>query len=142
MINMMMIPRRNDFDLFDDLFKDPFFTNHENKVMKTDIKENENDYAIVVDLPGYEKDNIKIDVEEGYLTIHASMNEENNNEENGKFVRRERYFGECSRSFYVGEAVETEDVKASFKNGTLKLEVPKKEKQKEIVEKKYVQIED
>ncbi len=139
---MMMIPRRNDFDLLDDLFKDPFFSNHESKMMKTDIKENENGYSIVVDLPGYEKENIKIDVEEGYLTIHASMNEENNNEENGKFVRRERYFGECSRSFYVGEAVETEDVKASFKNGTLKLEVPKKEKQKEIVEKKYVQIED
>ncbi len=139
---MMMIPRRNDFDLLDDLFKDPFFSNHESKMMKTDIKENENGYSIVVDLPGYEKENIKIDAEEGYLTIHASMNEENNNEENGKFVRRERYFGECSRSFYVGEAVETEDVKASFKNGTLKLEVPKKEKQKEIVEKKYVQIED
>ena len=139
---MMMIPRRNDFDLLDDLFKDPFFSNHESKMMKTDIKENENGYSIVVDLPGYEKENIKIDVEEGYLTIHASMNEENNDEENGKFVRRERYFGECSRSFYVGEAVETEDVKASFKNGTLKLEVPKKEKQKEIVEKKYVQIED
>ena len=93
-------------------------------------------------MPGYVKENINIDVEEGYFTIHASMYEENNNEENGKFVRRERYFGECSRSFYVGEAVETEDVKASFKNGTLKLEVPKKEKQKEIVEKKYVQIED
>lgn len=139
---MMMIPRRNDFDLFDDLFKDPFFTNHENKVMKTDIKENENGYAIVVDLPGYEKDNIKIDVEEGYLTIHASMCEEDNEENNGKFVRRERYFGECSRSFYVGENIETEDVKATFKNGTLKLEIPKKEPRKEIAEKKYVQIED
>lgn len=138
----MMIPRRNDFDLLDNLFKDPFFSNHESKMMKTDIKEKANSYLIVVDLPGYEKKDIKIDVEEGYLTIHAFMNEENNDEENGKFVRRERYFGECSRSFYVGEAVETEDVKASFKNGTLKLEVPKKETKKEIVEKKYVQIED
>lgn len=142
MINMMMIPRRNDFDLFDDLFKDPFFTNHENKVMKTDIKETENGYAIVVDLPGYEKENIKIDVEEGYLTIHASMCEEDNEENNGKFVRRERYFGECSRSFYVGDEIETEDIKATFKNGTLKLEIPKKEPKKELVEKKYVQIED
>lgn len=139
---MMMIPRRNDFDLFDDLFKDPFFTNHENKVMKTDIKETENGYAIVVDLPGYEKENIKIDVEEGYLTIHASMCEEDNEENNGKFVRRERYFGECSRSFYVGDEIETEDIKATFKNGTLKLEIPKKEPKKELVEKKYVQIED
>lgn len=138
----MMIPRRNDFDLLDNLFKDPFFSNHESKMMKTDIKEKANSYLIVVDLPGYEKEDIKIDVEDGYLTIHAFMNEENNDEENGKFVRRERYFGECSRSFYVGEAVETEDVKASFKNGSLKLEVPKKETKKEIVEKKYVQIED
>lgn len=139
---MMMIPRRNDFDLLDDLFKDPFFNNHENKVMKTDIKENEEGYSIVVDLPGFDKENIKIDVEDGYLTIQASMNEENNEEKNGKFVRRERYFGECSRSFYVGDAVETEDVKAAFKNGTLRLMVPKKETKKEIAEKKYVQIED
>lgn len=138
---MMMIPRRNDFDLLDDLFKDPFFSN-ENKAMKTDIKETEEGYSIVVDLPGYDKENIKIDVEDGYLTIHATMNNENNEEENGKFVRRERYFGECSRSFYVGDAIETEDVKANFKNGTLKLVVPKKEVQKELTEKKYVQIED
>lgn len=137
-----MIPRRNDFDLLDDLFKDPFFTNHENRVMKTDIKENENNYSIVVDLPGYEKENIKIVVEDGYLTIHASMCNEDKDDENGKFVRRERYFGECSRSFYVGDAVETEDVKATFKNGTLKLEIPKKEEKKEIAPKKYVQIED
>ncbi len=139
---MMMIPRRNDFDLLDELFKDPFFNSHENKVMKTDIKENENDYSIVVDLPGYDKDNIKIDVEDGYLTIHASMCDENNEDENGKFVRRERYFGECSRSFYVGDVIETEDVKAAFKNGILKLTIPKKEEKKEIAEKKYVQIED
>lgn len=138
---MMMIPRRNDFDLLDDLFKDPFFSN-ENKAMKTDIKETEEGYSIVVDLPGYDKENIKVDVEDGYLTIHATMNNENNEEENGKFVRRERYFGECSRSFYVGDAIETEDVKANFKNGTLKLVVPKKEVQKELTEKKYVQIED
>lgn len=139
---MMMIPRRNDFDLLDELFRDPFLNSHENKVMKTDIKETENDYSIVVDLPGYDKENIKIDVEDGYLTIQASMNKENKEEENGKFVRRERYFGECSRSFYVGDAIETEDVKASFKNGTLSLMVPKKELKKEIVPKKYVQIED
>ncbi len=138
---MMMIPRRNDFDLLDDLFKDPFFSN-ENKAMKTDIKENEDGYSIVVDLPGYDKENIKIDVEEGYLTIHATMSNEDKEEKNGKFVRRERYFGECSRSFYVGDAIETEDVKASFKNGTLSLIIPKKEIHKELTEKKYVQIED
>lgn len=138
----MLVPKRNEFDLLDDLFKDPFFINHENKVMKTDIKETENGYAIVVDLPGYEKENIKIAVEDGYLNIYASMCDEETKEEHGKFVRRERYFGECSRSFYVGDAAETEDVKAIFKNGTLKLEIPKKEKQKEIAPKKYVQIEE
>lgn len=138
---MLMIPRRNDFALLDDIFKDPFFNNNENGLMKTDIKENDDSYSIVVDLPGYSKDNIKIEVEEGYLTIHATINNENEETEKGKFVRRERYFGECSRSFYVGDSVETTDVKAAFKNGILSLEIPKKEDKKEIPEKKYVEIE-
>lgn len=138
---MMMIPRRNDFDLFDEMFRDPFFGTNESKVMKTDIKENDDNYVIDVDLPGYEKDNIKIEIEDGYLTVHASMKEENEEKEKGKFVRRERYFGECSRSFYIGDDLETEDIKATFKNGTLTLEVPKKEEVKELPEKKYVQIE-
>lgn len=138
---MLMIPRRNDFALLDDIFKDPFFNNNENGLMKTDIKENDDSYSIVVDLPGYSKDNIKIEVEEGYLTIHATINNENEETKKGKFVRRERYFGECSRSFYVGDSVETTDVKAAFKNGILSLEIPKKEDKKEIPEKKYVEIE-
>ena len=138
---MLMIPRRNDFALLDDIFKDPFFNNNENGLMKTDIKENDDSYSIVVDLPGYSKDNIKIEVEDGYLTIHATINNENEETEKGKFVRRERYFGECSRSFYVGDSVETTDVKAAFKNGILSLEIPKKEDKKEMPEKKYVEIE-
>ena len=138
---MLMIPRRNDFALLDDIFKDPFFNNNENGLMKTDIKENDDSYSIVVDLPGYSKDNIKVEVEDGYLTIHATINNENEETEKGKFVRRERYFGECSRSFYVGDSVETTDVKAAFKNGILSLEIPKKEDKKEISEKKYVEIE-
>lgn len=139
--NMMMVPRRNEFDLLEDMFRDPFFHHNESKVMKTDIKENKDSYSIEVDLPGYDKNDIKVDVEDGYLTIHASMNKDNEEKEDGKFVRRERYFGECSRSFYVGDEIETEDVKASFKNGTLKLEIPKKEETKELPEKKYVEIE-
>lgn len=138
---MLMIPRRNDFALLDDIFKDPFFNNNENGLMKTDIKENDDSYSIIVDLPGYSKDNIKVEVEDGYLTIHATINNENEETEKGKFVRRERYFGECSRSFYVGDSVETTDVKAAFKNGILSLEIPKKEDKKEIPEKKYVEIE-
>ncbi len=138
---MLMIPRRNDFALLDDIFKDPFFNNNENGLMKTDIKENDDSYSIVVDLPGYSKDNIKVEVDDGYLTIHATINNENEETKKGKFVRRERYFGECSRSFYVGDSVETTDVKAAFKNGILSLEIPKKEDKKEISEKKYVEIE-
>lgn len=136
---MMMLPKRNEFNLLDDIFGDLDYT--ENKIMKTDIKEHKDNYSIMVDLPGYNKDDIKISVDDGYLTISATMSKNEEEKEHGKFVRRERYFGECSRSFYVGDNVLVEDIKASFKNGTLNLTIPKKE-QKQIAEKKYVQIED
>ena len=139
---MMMIPRRHDFDLIEDMFRDPFFDERESRVMKTDIKEKKDKYVIDIDLPGYEKENIKIEVEDGYLTVHASTNTNKEETEEGKFVRKERYVGSCSRSFYVGEEVNDEDIKATFKNGTLKLEIPKKEEKKELPEKKYIQIED
>lgn len=139
---MMMIPRRHDFDLIEDMFRDPFFDERESRVMKTDIKEKKDKYVIDIDLPGYEKENIKIEVEDGYLTVHASTNSNKEEKEEGKFVRKERYVGSCSISFYVGEEVNDEDIKATFKNGTLKLEIPKKEEKKELPEKKYIQIED
>ncbi len=140
---MMMIPRRNnDFDLIGDMFRDPFFSENESKIMRTDIKEKKDKYLIDIDLPGYEKENIKIELEDGYLTVHANRDTNNEEKEEGKFVRKERYVGSCSRSFYVGDAVEIEDIKASFKNGTLKIEVPKKEMKKELPSKKYVQIGD
>lgn len=138
---MMMVPRKNNFDLWEDIFKDPFFNYDDNKIMKTDIKEHKDSYSIIVDLPGYEKDNIKIDINDGYLTIDAIESSNEEEKEKGKIVRKERYYGECKRSFYVGEEIEAEDVKASFKNGTLKLVVPKKEPKKEIENKKYIQIE-
>lgn len=124
------------------MFRDPFFDERESRVMKTDIKEKKDKYVIDIDLPGYEKENIKIEVEDGYLTVHASTNSNKEEKEEGKFVRKERYVGSCSRSFYVGEEVNDEDIKATFKNGTLKLEIPKKEEKKELPEKKYIQIED
>ncbi len=142
MIIMMMIPRRSDFNIFDDMFHDSFFREDKNKLMKTDIQEKEDKYLIDIDLPGYEKENIAVDVENGYLNIHAKTNTEKEEKEEGRFVRKERYVGECSRSFYVGEDVESEDVKAAFRNGTLKLEIPKKEQKQELPEKKYIQIED
>ncbi|MBQ2917114.1 MAG: Hsp20/alpha crystallin family protein [Clostridia bacterium] len=139
----MMIPRiKNEFDLLGEMFADPFFTEHESKIMKTDIKEKTDKYLIGIELPGYQKENIKIDVEDGYLTVHAEINSDNEEKEEGKFVRRERYVGSCSRSFYVGNEVKSEDIKASFKNGILKIEVPKKEYKKELPEKKYIEIED
>ena len=137
---MMLMPKNN-LDLFDDIFGDQFFFKNENKIMKTDIRERKDSYIIDVDLPGFSKENIKIDVTDGYLTINAKMSSENNKEEKKeKFVRRERYFGECSRSFYVGENVEPEDIKASFKNGILSLEIPKKEEKEKLPEKKYIEI--
>ena len=136
---MMIVPKRN-FDLFEDMFKDPFFKG-ENKLMKTDIKENESSYIIDIEMPGFEKENIKIEVEDGYLNVLASINEDKDNNE-GEYLRKERYYGECSRSFYVGDNIEVEDVRANYKNGILKLTIPKKEIKKEIPEKKYVQIDD
>lgn len=141
LIDMMMIPRRNSFDLLEEMFGDPFFSERESKVMKTDIKEKDDKYLIDIDLPGYEKENIKIDVEDGYLTVHADINTENEEKE-GKFVRKERYMGSCSRSFYVGTEVKTENIKASFKNGILKLEIPKIDDKKELPNKKYIEIGD
>ena len=140
---MMMIPRKNNFDLWEDFFDDAFFnTNkyYDSKVMRTDIKENDNNYNIVIDLPGYEKEDIKISIDDGYLTVSATMNAKHDEEEKGKFVKKERYFGECSRSFYVGDELESEEIKASFKNGLLTLEVPKVEAKKEVTEKKYISI--
>ncbi len=138
-----MLPRRrNEFDLFDEMFNDPFFTRGESKLMKTDIKEKGDKYLLEVDLPGYEKEDIKIEIDDGYLTVHASMNKNvDESDKNSKYVHKERYVGECSRSFYVGEEINEEDIKASFKNGTLKIELPKKDQKKIEDSKKYIDIE-
>ena len=139
---MMLMPRR-DFDVFDDLFKDDFFKGKEkSNLMKTDIRETDNSFILDIDLPGYKKEDIKIDVTDGYLTINAKTSTENNEEEKGKFVRRERFMGEVSRSFYVGDDVETENIKAAFKNGTLCLEIPKVDSESSKPEKKYIEISD
>ena len=92
------------------MFSDPFFTGTENKVMKTDIKEKKDKYVIDMDLPGYEKNDIKIDIQDGYLTVHAKANKAETDKEEGKYVRKERYVGECSRSFYIGDNIKEEDI--------------------------------
>ena len=140
---MMMIPRRrNEFDLFNDFFGgDDFFTRRESTIMKTDIKEKKDKYIIEIDLPGYEKENIHLDLKEGYLNVSAKVEKEENSDENEKIVHKERFYGHCSRSFYVGEQMTEEDIKAEFKNGILKVTIPKKEEKKELPEAKHITIE-
>lgn len=126
---MMLVPRRNNFDLFDDFFGDDFFTKRPSNLMKTDIREKKDKYVIDVDLPGFEKENINISLNNGYLEISAKVERENNNDDEERYVRQERFYGACSRNFYVGDDITEEDISAEFKNGILKIEVPKKEEQ-------------
>ena len=138
---MMLVPRRNSFDLFDDFFDDEFFPKKHNQMnlMKTDIREKKDKYLIDIDLPGYEKENINLSLHDGYLNISAKVNKEEKKEEE-KFVRRERYIGECSRSFYVGDDIKEEDIQAEFKNGILMITVPKKELENKAKEVKQIEI--
>ena len=132
----MMIPRRNGngLDVFDEVFMDPFFNEKENKIMKTDIKEKDGNYVLEVDVPGYNKENIQIELHEGYITVTATHNEEKE-DKNSKYLKRERFTGMCSRNYYVGENVKEEDVKANFKNGILTITFPK-EPEKKVEQKK------
>ena len=125
---MMLVPRRGSFDLFDDFFDEDFFPKKEKEfnLMKTDIKEMKDKYLLDIDLPGFEKENINLSLKDGYLHIDAeTKKDQKNNDE--KMLRRERFYGKCTRSFYVGENIKEEDIHAEFKNGILKVEVPKKE---------------
>lgn len=128
----------------DNVFDDDFFMDFKNEkaIGKTDIKELKDNYLLEVELPGFTKEDIKAEVNNGYLVITAEHN--NNKEEKdeeGRYIRKERYSGQCMRNFYVGEGLKEEDIKAKFENGILKLEVPKKEPEKKVEEKKYIQIE-
>lgn len=108
--------------------------------MKTDVKETEQGYELDVDLPGFKKEDLKLELTNGYLTIHATRNENNDEKDNeGKYVRRERYSGSMSRSFYIGENITEEDIKAKFEDGILKMSIPKNEAKK-VDEKKYIAI--
>ena len=137
---MMLVPRRDSFDLFDDFFDDGFFTKREKNMMKTDIKEGKDKYTIDVDLPGFEKENINLSLNNGYLNISAKMEKEDNSSDDEKFVRRERFSGECSRSFYVGDGILEDDIKAEFKNGILKIDLPKKEETSQKETTKQIEI--
>ena len=142
----MMMPSifGNNFvdDVFDDMF--PFaggYTTANYDLMKTDVKDAGDHYELEMEMPGVEKENIKAELKDGYLTIHATSNQnKDEKDEDGKYIRRERYSGSCNRSFYVGDAVTEEDIKANFENGTLKMTIPKKEA-KAVPEKKFISIE-
>ena len=126
---MMLVPRKSSFDLFDDFFDDEFFNNRKGKdLMKTDIIEKKDKYVLNIDLPGYEKDNINISLNNGYLNITAKIESDNDeSDSDNRILRRERFYGEASRSFYLGEEIKEEDIEAEFKNGILIIDIPKKE---------------
>ena len=101
---------------------------HANNVMKTDVKETDTGYEVDIDLPGFKKDEINAQLDNGYLTISAAKGlDKDEKDKKGKYIRKERYAGAMSRSFYVGEGVTQEDIKAKYEDGILRLSVPKKE---------------
>ena len=111
------------------------------QLMKTDVKETETCYEVDIDLPGFKKDEINAKLDNGYLTISAAKGlDKDEQDKNGKYIRRERYAGSMSRSFYVGEGVTEEDIKAKYEDGILRLVVPKKDA-KAVENKKYIAIE-
>ncbi len=154
---MMMMPSIFGENLFDDWFDDfPFYTDkalkntekklygkNASRVMKTDIKEHDNGYELIIDLPGFTKDEVKASIENGYLTISAAkgLDKDEKEKDTGRYIRQERYAGACQRSFYVGEDISQEDVKGEFKHGILKLFVPKKEAKKQVETNKFISIE-
>ncbi len=141
---MMFMPSiRNDFDLFDDVFKDPFFPTSTNGLMRTDVSEKDGKYTMTMDLPGFRKEDIRMSLKDGNLTISAQHHESNEEKDKkGNIIRQERYSGACSRTFYVGEKVKEEDIHASFKDGELTVEVPdEKALPDKKEEEKYIAIE-
>lgn len=157
----MMTPSIFRENLFDDFFDDFFgfpvwddramqkaqkelYGRHAANMMKTDVQEHDNHYEVDIDLPGFKKDELSLELKDGYLTIHAAkgLDKDETEKNTGRFVRRERYVGSMSRSFYVGEDVKQEDVHAKYENGVLKLSIPKMEEKKpQVEEKKYIAIE-
>lgn len=130
-----MLPTVFGENLFDDFFDDsfgmmnahsPLYGKHARNLMKTDIRETDTNYELAIDLPGFKKDEIHIELKNGYLTISAAKGVDKDEQDKaGKYIRQERYAGACSRSFFVGEAVKPEEVSAKYEDGILKLSVPK-----------------
>ena len=155
---MLLARNNNVFDTFfgDPWFSDPWFDDrdiqkaekklyghNDKKLMLTDIKESDKGYELEMDLPGFKKEEIKASLENGYLIISAekALEQDEKDNEGKKYIRRERYTGSCQRAFYVGDEIEQGDIKASFKHGILRLDIPKKQPKPQVEENKFISIE-
>ena len=123
--------------------KDPLYGKHAKNMMKTDVRETDDAYEVDIDLPGFKKDEVQVELRDGYLVVSAEkgLDEDEQDKKTGKYLRRERYAGSCQRSFYVGKDITEEDIKAQFQHGMLTLFVPKKEAKPVVEEKKHITIE-
>ena len=158
----MLLPNIFENDLFDNFFGFPFDERKEKKhpenteteknapakkyyrsgmaLMKTDIRETDQEYVIEIDLPGFAKEDVRAELHDGYLTVSAEKSEESEEKKEGRYLRKERFVGSCERSFYVGDEVTEEDIRAEFRSGVLALSIAKKDP-KAVNEKKYISIE-
>ena len=147
-----MLPSIFGENLFDDFFTDPFgmmvmpqrndplYGKHSKNLMKTDVRETADSYELDIDLPGFKKDEVNVELKNGYLTIQASKGlDKDGSDKKGKYIRQERYAGACSRSFYIGEHVEPTEISAKFEDGILQLSIPKKE-HKQLPKNSTIQI--
>lgn len=138
----------DDYDLFEDFDRNffgrrnPLFGHHEKNLMKTDIRDEKDHYEMMVDLPGFKKDEIQLGLQDGYLAISAEKGlDKDENDKNGNLIRQERYSGALSRSYYIGESITEDEVKAKFEDGVLSIIIPKKEEKEELPEFSHIMIE-
>ena len=130
-----MLPAIFGENLFDEMFDDmmhpmhsmekALYGKHARAIMKTDVRETDNSYEVDIDLPGFKKDEVNVQLEDGYLTVSAAKGLDKDEKKKGRYIRQERYAGSMSRSFYVGEGLEPKDIRAKFENGILQLSIPK-----------------
>ena len=125
---------------FDDMER-KLYGRKANRMMKTDIREKDDNYEVSVDLPGFKKEEITVELDNGYLTISAAKGLDKDENKKGKLIRRERYAGSMTRSFYIGDNVEKGDIEATYRHGVLTLTVPKKALEKRVPEKNLIAIE-
>ena len=153
---MAMFPAVMNDTLFSDLFDDPFFAGwrdaadegrqlaaaQSGSLMNTDVRETDHGYEVAMDMPGFNKDDINVELKDGYLTVSAHRNDsKEDKDKEGKWLRRERYAGTCSRTFYVGDDMKESDIHASYKDGTLHLQMPKQEAKAQVEQAHRIAIE-